>query len=250
MRYTSCTCLVFISSCLLHTFTQLSGWHHKIVRKIDMLEQKIQNATLDRKNAKNFCGKEIEQLQRILSDLEKRFSKKAARLGLIFCLVMLFGNLIIFISAYRQNVPKSIYQTSPNFYIILGIITYICLSGLLFLYYRFYRWLSINAIYPFLARVRSSSEKANAFFRWSTVLAIGSLYTLLFQQSVIAFATKVPTIFSPNMSPVVLASNFWTTFAQFFNSSPLVAMATFLTLLPFVIASVRKIYRSVLKNTL
>ena len=71
----------------------------KIVRKIDMLEQKIQNATLDRKNAKNFCGKEIEQLQRILADLEKRFSKQAARLGLSFCLLILFADLIVFISA-------------------------------------------------------------------------------------------------------------------------------------------------------
>jgi len=41
----------------------------KIVRKINMLEQKIQNATLNRSNAKNFCGKEIEQLQLILFNL-------------------------------------------------------------------------------------------------------------------------------------------------------------------------------------
>ncbi len=220
----------------------------RIVRKIDTLEQKIQNARLDRKNAKNFCEKEIEQLQRILADLEKRYSRKGARLGLVFCLVMLLGNLIIFIAAYRLNVPKSTYHANPNFYIILGIITYICLSGVLYLYYRAYRWLSIHAVYPLL-RVKSSSEKADAFFRWSALLAFGSLFTLSFQQSVIAFATTVPTVFSPNMSLVVLASNLWTTFAQFFNSSPLVAMATFLTLLPFVIACIRKIYGSVLKNT-
>lgn len=220
----------------------------KLVRKIDALEQKIQSTSLDRKTSKNFCGKEIEQLQSILADLEKQYAKNTARLGLRFCLLILAANLVVFMASYEQSIPKGMYQTNANFYIILGITTYLCSSAFLFFYFCFYKWLSIHVVYPLLARIRSSSEKANAFLHWSTVLALGSLFTLLFQRLVIALATLVPTIFSPSMSLLVLISNFVTACVQFFNSSPIVAIATFFTILAVILDLLRKIYRSVLEK--
>jgi hypothetical protein len=227
---------------------QIMKTDDKILRKINNLEQKIQNASLNRNTAKNFCGKEIGQLQLILSDLEKRYSKNTARLEIRFCLLVIVVNLVVFIATYQESIPKGTYQTNSNFYIILGITTYIFLSGFLFLYFRFYRWLSINAVYPFLARVRSSSERTNIFFRWSTVFAIGSLFTLLFQRLVVAFATIVPTIVSPSMTFVELLSSTWAGFIQFFNSSTLVAIATFVTIVPFLGILLKKIYKLLLRQ--
>jgi hypothetical protein len=220
----------------------------KILQKINNLEQKINNATLNRKNAKNFCREEIGQLQRILSDLDKEYSKRIFRFELYFYLILLLTNHIIFNVAYHDNIPKDLYQTNFIFYEILGIVTYGCLGVFLLLYFRFYNWLSTNVVHPVLARLRSSSEGINKFFRWSTIFAIGSIFTLLFQRLVIAFATIVPTIFSPTMTFFEIPSNIWTGFIQLFNSSTLVAIATFLAIVPFLGILLKKIYKLVLKQ--
>lgn len=219
----------------------------KILQKINNLEQKINDASLNRKTAKNFCREEIGQLQRILSDLEKQYSKRAFRFELCFYLLLLFANHIVFTAAYHDNIPKGLYQTNFIFYEILGIVTYACLSVILFFYFLFYKWLSTNVVHPLLARLRTSSEGVNTFFRWSTILAIGSTFTLLFQRLVIAFATIVPTIFPPSMTFFEFLSNIWTGFIQLFNSSTLVAIATFLTIVPLLVILIKKVFKFMLK---
>ncbi len=226
---------------------QVMNADDKTLRKINSLEQKIQNATLTRKNAKNFCEKEIGQLQLILSDLEKRYTRRASFYELAFSLLVLIENLFVFWGFYNSSIPKGAGQTSSNFFLVLGIITYICLIGIFFLYFRTFKWLSVKFLYPFYTRIYTP----NIYPRLYKILpsfVIFSICIFIFRILVLAFATTVPKIFSPSMTFVEFLSTAWTAFIQLFTSSPLVAMATFLTILPFLVIPLKKIFNYMLKK--
>ena len=215
----------------------------KIFQKINTLEQKVQSSTLGRKNAKNFCEKEIEELKAILSDLEKRFTRRVNRLELTFSLFVVVINIIVFVGYYTQSIPNNLYQMSPNFYLIIGIITCICLAGFFLLYFRAYKWLYINVIISTLESMYPSNLRANKLFRGILVLSVWSVFTGLYRGLVLVFATIVPKIFSPTMSIAGFFAAIWTTFVNIFNSSPIVAIATCLTILPFLIGFLKKVFK-------
>lgn len=216
----------------------------KIFEQINTLEQNVENTTLGRKNAKNFCEKEIEGLKAILSDLEKQFTRQGNRLELTFSLFVIVINIIVFIGYYTQNIPSDLYKINPNFYVIMSIITCICLVGFFLLYFRSYKWLYINVIITILESIYSSNLRANKLFRGILILFIWSIFTGIYRGLVLAFATTVPKVFSPTMPIIGIFTAILATFVNIFNSSPIVAIATCLTILPFLISFLKKVFKS------
>ena len=165
------------------------------------MEKDIRKAQFDRSRPNNFCKKEIEELQTILSDLNKREAKFLRRNKWKLLLNLGIFKFLVFLGFYTTSIPQDAYNKYSSFYLSLGLVIYLFLVMFLLIYYRAF----MTFFYKALAWTLQYPEKEAKKYRFYITLILGSFFLGGYGQLVVVCAVTIPKFFSPALPITTLS---------------------------------------------